>query len=358
MRVLQLIDSLDAGGAERVAVNLANALTKKIEISFLCATRKEGLLKKSIEEKVSYIFLNKKHALDLKAFFKLYKFVLDNQVNIIHAHSSSFLWATLIKLFLPRIKIIWHDHYGRSEFLKERKFELLKLCSKYFSQGFAVNKRLKEWGKEKLKVSYIDVLPNFSVKDKIEARTTLFGEKGKRIVHLANLRPQKNHELLIDAFEKVLEKHPKWTLHCIGEDFFNEYSKKIKELILNKNLGSSVFFYGAKSDISNILKQSDIGVLSSSSEGLPLALLEYGMSKLPVVATRVGDCDTVVSNPKEGFLVPPNNSELFSNLIIKLIEDVNLREETAANLQRKIEKNFSKDKIIKKLLNTYRRVSL
>ncbi|WNH09649.1 hypothetical protein [Thalassobellus suaedae] len=66
MNVLQLIDSLHAGGAERVALNYANALVPKIETSYLCATREEGLLKESLSKDVPYIFLNKKSALDLK----------------------------------------------------------------------------------------------------------------------------------------------------------------------------------------------------------------------------------------------------------------------------------------------------
>ena len=57
MRIVQLIDSLDAGGAERMAVNYANALQSKIEFSGLVTTRKEGGLKEQINPKVSYLFL-------------------------------------------------------------------------------------------------------------------------------------------------------------------------------------------------------------------------------------------------------------------------------------------------------------
>ena len=60
MKVLQLIDSLQAGGAEHVAVNYANALAPRIEASFLCSTREEGMLKTSLSKDVQYLFLNKK----------------------------------------------------------------------------------------------------------------------------------------------------------------------------------------------------------------------------------------------------------------------------------------------------------
>ena len=90
MRVLQLIDSLEVGGAERVAVNIANALSTQIDQSFLCATRKEGLLKEKALPSVNYLFLNKKRTLDYKATTTLLKYIKTNSINLIHAHTSSF----------------------------------------------------------------------------------------------------------------------------------------------------------------------------------------------------------------------------------------------------------------------------
>ena len=130
MRVIQLIDSLDAGGAERVAVNLANALSTEIDSAFLCATRKEGLLKESISSDVGYLFLNKQKAIDLRAIKSLNVFVKVNNINIIHAHSSSFFLATIVKILNRKVSIVWHDHYGNSEFLNVRKHGALKLCSR------------------------------------------------------------------------------------------------------------------------------------------------------------------------------------------------------------------------------------
>ena len=57
MRILQVIDSFDVGGAEKMAINYANALAEKIEFSGIVATRKEGELKSQISPKVSSYFL-------------------------------------------------------------------------------------------------------------------------------------------------------------------------------------------------------------------------------------------------------------------------------------------------------------
>jgi len=71
MRIVQIIDSLAVGGAEKMAVNYANALSGKIEFSGLVATRAEGTLKNQLHEAVSYLFLNRKKVIDFGAIFKL-----------------------------------------------------------------------------------------------------------------------------------------------------------------------------------------------------------------------------------------------------------------------------------------------
>ncbi|MGY8885791.1 MAG: glycosyltransferase, partial [Flavobacteriales bacterium] len=103
MRVLQLIDSLETGGAERMAVNYANELADHIEASFVCATRKEGLLKMTIDSRVEYLFLKKKNTLDIRAILRLFKFVSKNKIDVIHTHSSSFFYGTILKFFKPKL---------------------------------------------------------------------------------------------------------------------------------------------------------------------------------------------------------------------------------------------------------------
>ena len=205
MRVLQLIDTLEAGGAERVAVNLANALSNEIESSFLCATRKEGLLKEAISTEVQYLFLNKTKTIDLKAIKCLSTFVRKNKIDTIHAHSSSFFLATIIKFLNPKILVVWHDHYGNTEFIEKRKYKALRFCSKYFAHIFSVNKVLEVWAKQNLRNKNVSYLPNFATLNKTKALTTLKGVSDKRIVCLANFRPQKDHVTLIEAFKEVLK---------------------------------------------------------------------------------------------------------------------------------------------------------
>jgi len=67
IKVLQLIDSLDIGGAERMSVNIANALSSSGIKSFICATRKGGDLESMLDKDIELLILDKKATLDIKA---------------------------------------------------------------------------------------------------------------------------------------------------------------------------------------------------------------------------------------------------------------------------------------------------
>lgn len=348
MRIVQIIDSLEAGGAERMAVNYANALSGKISFSGLIATRKQGLLSKQIDKKVNYLFLNKKKKIDIPAILKLRKYIKENQVDIIQAHSSSFFIAVLVKLTFPKIKIIWHDHYGISQDLSSRKNIGLKFGSLFFAGSIAVNSALKSWAEIYLWSSNVVYFPNFIEKISNSGEKLLLkGLEGKRIICVANLRPQKNHKLLIEAANIIRSKYPEWTFHLFGKNFKDAYSIDLIKTVNDLKLQNTVFFYGAKSKVGSALEQCEIAVLPSLSEGLPLAILEYGFYKLPVVATNVGEISKVITSEKEGLIVESNDLIHFTESILKLIEDKNYRVETGLNLNQNILLNFSEESIIK-----------
>lgn len=351
MRIVQLIDSLDAGGAERMAVNYANALSEKITFSGIVATRKEGLLLEKIKNKLGYLFLNKRGSIDIASIFKLRKYCVQYKIDLIHAHSSSFFLAVLVKLTLPKVKIIWHDHYGNSEFLKNRKHFVLQFFSLFFYRILVVNQLLLDWNKEKMFCKKVVYLQNFPEVESLEGTTELKGIKGKRIVCLANLRSQKNIEMLIEVAKKVCGKKPDITFHVVGKKFNDSYQEKILQQITNNKLKDTIFLYDSKNDIPNILSQSTFGVLTSSSEGLPVSILEYGLSKLPVVATNVGQIKEVILNEKTGFLIENNDVTSFSNKLIYLIDNPEICANFADALFNHVQENYSKESVIKQYLN-------
>lgn len=351
MRIVQIIDSLEVGGAERMAINYANSLAKKIEFSGLISTRNEGLLLEHVDEKVTYLFLKKKSSIDLGAIFRLRNYVKRNKVDFIHAHSSSFFIAVLVKIIIPRIKIIWHDHYGISQNLSVRKNLILKFSSFFFLGIISVNKALEKWAKNYLNCQNIIYFPNFIIESTASLSTfKLKGKDGQRIICVANLRPQKNHELLINGAKEIHEKFPEWTFHLVGKDFNDSYSANLLEMVKEKGLSENVFFYGAVNNVQQLLKQSEIAVLTSLSEGLPLAVLEYGLANLPVLVTNVGEISKVVPSSKEGLIIDSNSLSQFVNSVQILIENQHIRRSLGNQLNFYVNENFGEESILKEYL--------
>jgi glycosyltransferase involved in cell wall biosynthesis len=136
-------------------------------------------------------------------------------------------------------------------------------------------------------------------------------------------------------------------------DFKDAYVKAIKSYITQQNLNTHVFLYGSCADTKAILEHATIGVLGSNSEGLPVALLEYGLSKLPVVVTDVGECGTVVSNLESGMVIPPNNENKLAEGIIFLIENDIQRKVFGENLYNNTVLNYGKNAYLTQLIPIY-----
>jgi len=338
-----------------MAVNIANALSEKGIQSHLCTTRQEGDLKVKLASGVGYLFLNKKYTLDFTALIKLRQYIIKNKIDIIHAHATSYFMAFIIKLMLPKVSIVWHNHYGNSKNLRVDKKFILSVISKTFKTVISVNNELQHWAHLNLKAKHFQYLPNFaSFSSRSYKITQLRGENEKRIVCLANLKSPKDHINLLKAFKIVSEKHADWTLHLVGMDFKDIYAEEIKSYINTCNLNACVFLYGSCADIQHILEQATIGVLASKSEGLPVALLEYGLAKLPVVVTDVGECGIVVKNLESGMTVPPNNANKLSEALLFLIENEKQRNEFGGNLFRNVHTNYSRNAFINQLTAIYK----
>jgi len=356
LHVMQMIDSLSIGGAERVSVNYANAISEHDDcLSFHCATREEGLLKTFISNDVNSFFMRKESLFDVKAYIRLIKYIKENEITIIHAHSSSFFTATIAKIFTG-IKIVWHDHYGKSENVNARSSGMLKCSSIFFSHIISVNNILKDWAQRTLyvKTENIEYLPNYADLTFDDTNPDLPGQNGKRIVVLANLRPQKDHMNMLKAFIQVQKTFSDWHLLLVGRDWNDAYSDGLKEYIKEHKMEKSISILGGRNDTAQILKSCDIGALSSESEGLPLALLEYALASLAVVSTDVGECSSVLNGGKAGTLVAKEDERALANALIELISDAEARKINAQSFKKYVAENYSKSVIISHLLQVYR----
>ena len=350
MRVLQIIDSLDAGGAERMAVNFANGLCNKIQFSGIVVTRKEGNLQNHLHKDVDYYFLNKKKNIDFDAIKKLKKIVVENKIEIIHAHGTSFFIVFLLKIVHSKIKIIYHEHYGNRANQSKYKNSILLFCLLFFNQILVVNKVLEKWfinfGFKK-----VNFFPNFTSFNQNDiCETKLLDQDGKRIILLANLKNPKNHILLLEAFNYLDLKRDNWSLHFVGKIFKDNYSEKILNFINKFNLNECVYLYDIKSDIKNILSQANIGVLCSTDEGFPVTLLEYGLAKLPVISSNVGFCPEIIIDKKNGLLFESNNVTDLSINLKSLILNKNSQIQFGENLHLLVKEKYSDEVVLKNYL--------
>ena len=337
MRILQLIDTLNPGGAERMAVNYANSLTDFGHESFLVTTREEGSFKKLLSSKVNYEYIRKEKSLDLKALKKLNKYVRINNIDIIHAHGTSWFFAVLGRLSGSKTKIIWHNHYGDSENTPFYNLGLMKLFSSYFDGIISVNQRLKEWADHNLKCRSSISLLNFVVFPEVEEP---INKDCNSVVCLANLKPVKNHQILLKACDNLMEEF-NIRLHLIGNDLNDDYSSKLKAEFQKRPY---VKFYDHVDDPAPILNKMNVGVLSSDSEGLPLALLEYGVAGLSIVCTDVGACRDIING--HGELVLPGDHKGLAKSIKEYLMNKEKSEADSLNFKKRVAEEYSAKKVI------------
>ena len=135
-------------------------------------------------------------------------------------------------------------------------------------------------------------------------------------------------------------------------NFNDDYYDKVLKEIQAFNLEDNIHFLGSRKDTAAILKVSDIGVLSSKSEGLPVALLEYGMAGLPVVVTDVGACKEVVLD--YGKVVLPENYLSLSQSLLYLIQNKDKAITLGESFQKHVMTTFGASKYLKELEQFYR----
>jgi len=291
MKILHTVDSLSIGGAERMSINIVNAINKDFESHLFVFRSSEKSLINSLKPEIKSTVLNKKFFFDFQSFIIYRKYVKDYKFDLIHAHSSTIIWALLLKITGLKIKILWHDHYGGEQLNKGLLRNLVKALSFLINFNISVNNNLLIWSKTYLpytKKKFINNFPMLKTINKNQSRV-------KEVVLLANFREQKDHITFLKAI--ILLKEKKQFIvdfRLIGSFVDQEYTNKIKQYINDNKLTNQCKYFGPSQNVEKQLAQCMVGVLSSKSEGLPVSLLEYGMCGLLPITSDVGECKEVI----------------------------------------------------------------
>jgi glycosyltransferase involved in cell wall biosynthesis len=355
---MHIVDSLTAAGRERMAVNLVNALPRTQFTAYLCTTRQEGPLAELVAKDVGRLRLHRRWRYDLMAVYRLVAFNQAHGIHILHAHDASLFLAVLAAFFPPYPAVVWHDHYGQY-LLEERPVWLYRPPMKRVSAVIAVNQPLVAWSRRRLGVpgERVCYIPNFvCTMAGHETLPALPGASGQRIVCVANLRAQKDHLTLLRAMALIIRQVPTVHLLLLGAASEPEYSDMVRREIVQQGLQGNITCMGSRQDVYAILPACDIGVLSSASEGLPLALIEYGMAKLAAVATNVGQCAEVLDDGRAGLLVPPASPQHLAAALLSLLACPARRQALGRQLYRRVQERYSPGPVMEQVCQVYAKV--
>jgi glycosyltransferase involved in cell wall biosynthesis len=354
---MHVTDTLAAGGAERMAVNLANLLPRDRYRVYFCNTRRDGPLSASLAPDVGRLALARRHRFDALAVRRLVRFVRAEDIRLLHVHGASLFIGALASALPPRPVLVWHAHSGRYALGPARR--LHRLAAQRVAGIFAVTEALAEWAARSLRVpaGRVWYLPNFSLEDgRCRVPPSLPGDAGARIVCLANLRPEKDQLTLVRAIGQLAADGSPAHLLLVGSCADAAYGQVVRDEVARLGLGARVTFLGHRDDVPAVLGGCDIGVLSSVSEGFPLALLEYGAASLPVVATRVGQCAEILDRGRAGVLVPPGSAAELAAAIASMLAGPALRREYGAELRERVRRSYDADTVLPRVCDAYDRV--
>jgi sugar transferase (PEP-CTERM/EpsH1 system associated) len=353
--VVHLVYSLGYGGLEQVIVNLINN-SKTYEVNHVIITLiNVHDLYSSLTEKIPIYCLNKKPGNDISSHIELYKLLRKIKPDVLNTYNFGTIEYQFTG-FLAGVKTKVHSDHGRggddsSGTSKKRNF-IRKSISLLLTKYIVVSPDLLAWGSknlglnnDKIQLIYngVDTRKYTHAPDKYDKFT---------ICTVGRAHPIKNQSLLIKAYKLIYDRNTDFRntqLLIVGDGpIFKELQEEIKALEMESN----IHLLGYRNDVADIMRKSNLFVLSSNYEAMPMTVLEAMACNLPVICTDVGGTRYLVSD-KEGWLVPKNNVEAMANVIDMIFKNTKLSSIKADYGRILVEKNFSIEKMVKEYLNIY-----
>jgi len=329
VRVLHVIPDFGPGGAERLVVDLMEATDKeRFEVGTVSLYPESGtILEKEIKEKgLRVYFLNKHRGLDLRMIPQLYRVFRAFRPDVVHTHRYV-LRYTLLPVLFCRIPVKVHTVHnvaqkemdGVGKLVHWIAFRLGNVMPVSISEEIANTVRAV-YGRG----IYTPVIYNGIPTMRFISSAGQENEEKKEVVllHVGRFAPQKNHLLLVEAFALAVQECPRMRLWLVGD---GSLRPAVEKTVVEMGLEGKVLFLGIRDDVPKLLADSDLFVLSSDYEGVPLTVLEAMAAGKPVVATGVGGVPELVEDGVTGVLVPPRNPEALAKGILRLAKDADLR---------------------------------
>lgn len=295
---------------------------------------------------------------EINVLFKLFRFVRRNNISIIHSHGKGAgIYGRLLSLLTGKRAIHTLHGFHIGDYNKIQKYlyiSLERILSIFTYKIIAVsegekNKIVKSGFCNQKKVV---VIPNGVIIPKEKVRQSDFSQKPKKVISFSRFNYQKNTEMIVDICKLLknisIANDFEFLIYGDGEDF-----GKIKKLISEENLDKIIKLAGPDPDARNKLVDGFCYISTSRWEGLPISLLEAMAVGLPVIATNVVGNRDIIENYKDGFLFDSDNINEAASLLSELADSEDLWKKISSGAIKKVEENFSINKMITKIEELY-----
>lgn len=309
MKILQVVGSLDRGGAETFVMNvLRNINRETYQFVFLCYGNKPFDYEKEAKELGAKIVRipDVKTIGIMKSIAEIKKVIEENSIDVVHVHTYYNSMFALVAAALAGVKLrITHSHNTRSEvnpsFLKRiyftiSSFVIRALTTNRLACGNEAGKALFGKSSEFIVVNNGINLKDFAYKENVRKdlrKQLALPSRSTVLLHVGRFEAVKNHNFLIDIFAEYLKKDPSSILLLVGRGPLEDKIKqKVKSLKLDKN----VRFLGVRGDVKDLYNIADLFIFPSLFEGLPVVLVEAQANGLPIVASDTIDQTAKLTN--------------------------------------------------------------
>lgn len=328
--ILFLIYDLEPGGPELRLLDLARAFPEDRPMHICVTSRKLTLLPQYLAcpcQVTVFIEPVAKAYLDMAALLRIYRYVRRHGIRIVNSYDiKGLILATAIRLLSGnRVLTVHHTVDLLHNFSPHHKLALrillrwtsAVLCNAHFIRRFIETTYVSS---QRIHVVYNGIDAGLFRKHltsrKHYRRTYAVGDDETLIGTLANFRKEKHYPFLLDAFSRMRRRYSNIRLMCVGggPDF-----DAVQTLAGTMGL-TDVLFTGYVEDVAGHLSAMDMFVFCSLHEGLPNAILQAMSMELPIVSTAVGGICELITDGKEGLLVPPNEMDAFLKAVFDLLD--------------------------------------
>ncbi|MEL6162258.1 MAG: glycosyltransferase [Cyanobacteria bacterium J06628_3] len=164
--------------------------------------------------------------------------------------------------------------------------------------------------------------------------------QGKRLLYVGRLAAAKGLPILLQSLTNLKQKHPDVILTVVGD---GSDRNLLEQMTIDLGLSGNVNFVGYKSqaEVRKYFEETDVFVLSSFAEGVPVVLMEAMAAGVPVVAPKIAGISELVENDVSGYVIPAGDKISLAQSIEKLLTDCELRSKFGAAGRSKVEKEFN-----------------